>query len=331
MAVHEQEGNDVTFQQLLYVVEISHCGSINKASQKLYLSQSSISSAIKELEKELGIEIFQRSNHGVEFTRKGKEFLADASSLLEQMQQIESIYKKNDEESPVYFSVSTQRYPFTEDAFIRLVQASAERGRIHYSIKEAGMDMVIRDVAERQSDIGVIFLTGLTEKIIRRVLETNGLEFHEVKAIRPCVFVRRGHPLAQRESVRAADLTGYTYLNFEHDRSVAMDFSEEVQLLSLRKPQRIINVNNRATAVNVIASTDAVTTGSGLLVEGLMDDRMISIPLEGEDSIHLGWIKVKSRRLSPETLQFIELLEQSISDSIAYTDQVRKRVACTAQ
>lgn len=315
----------MTFQQLTYVVEISRCGSINKAAQKLFLSQSSISSAIKELESELGICFFTRNNRGVEFTQEGREFLGYATGLLEQKQHIEGIYKGSNRTAPLHFSVSTQRYPFTEDAFIRLVQR-LDRARFHFSIKEAGMDAVIDDVYDHRSDIGVIFLSNLTEKIIRRIMNTKSIEFHEIQAIQPCVFVRRGHPLAGKRSVAPEELSDYTYLSFEHDPGVALDFSEEVHLMSFKKSQRLLTVNDRATAVSVISNTDAITTGSGLLAEGLMDGRMISIPLEDADVMRLGWIKPRSARLTPEAQEFVALLEQSIADSVRYTEDVRRQL-----
>ena len=117
----------MTFQQLTYVVEISKCGSINKAAHKLFLSQSGISTAVRELEEELGIKFFVRSNRGVEFTPEGKEFLGYAVSLLEQKQRIESLYGESRSTiAPVHFSVSTQRYPFTEDAFLEMLQQNQE-------------------------------------------------------------------------------------------------------------------------------------------------------------------------------------------------------------
>lgn len=315
----------MTFQQLLYVVEISRCGSINKAAQKLFLSQSSVSGAIKELERELGIILFQRGNRGVEFTSAGQEFLGYASALLEQKENIENIYQGRSNQTSLYFSVSTQRYPFTEDAFIRLIKRCSSP-RFHFSIKETAMDTVIEDVYDHRAEVGVIFLTKTTEKYISKLLSVKGIEFHESMALQPSVFVRRGHPLAAKRVVSAEDLTGYLYLSFEHDQGVAMDFSEEFHLLSYKKPPRVINVNDRATAVNVIASTDAITTGSGLLVEGLMDTRMISIPLQGEDSIQLGWIKEKKHRLSAQAQEFIMLLEQSIRDAVAYTQCIRNEL-----
>ena len=140
----------MTFQQLTYVVEISKCGSINKAAHKLFLSQSGISTAVRELEEELGIRFFVRSNRGVEFTPAGKEFLGYAVSLLEQKQRIERLYgEARTTAAPVHFSVSTQRYPFTEDAFLEMLRR-AQDNRYQFTIKETGMDGVIDDVYDQK-------------------------------------------------------------------------------------------------------------------------------------------------------------------------------------
>ena len=234
----------MTFQQLTYVVEISKCGSINKAAHKLFLSQSGISTAVRELEEELGIKFFVRSNRGVEFTPEGKEFLGYAVSLLEQKQRIESLYGESRSTiAPVHFSVSTQRYPFTEDAFLEMLQQNQEN-RYQYTLKETSMDGVIDDVYDHRADIGVIYLTKLTEKIVCRLLDARELTFYELAAVPPCVYVRKGHPLTQLEHVSEADLEGYPYSSFEQAQGVAVDFSEELPMVSMRKPSKAIIVNN---------------------------------------------------------------------------------------
>ena len=317
----------MTFQQLEYIVEISKCGSINKAAQKLFLSQSGISTAVRELESELGIALLARSNRGVEFTPEGKEFLSYAASLLEQKRRIESLYGPGrNEAAPARFSVSTQRYPFTEDAFLRMLEAT-EDSRYRFSIKETGMDAVIDDVYDHRSDLGVIFLTELTEKIIRRLLDARDLLFHEIAAVPPCIYVRRDHPLAGRETVAEPDLEGYPYVSFEHAQGVAVDFSEEYPEMSLRRPDRWIHVNNRATMMNVLARTDAYTTGSGLLAENFISQAVVTVPLEGKWPIRIGWIAPRGVRLSPRAAQFLQLLEESVSDSIRFTEQLHRSLA----
>lgn len=318
----------MTFQQLTYVVEISKCGSINKAAHKLFLSQSGISTAVRELEEELGIQFFVRSNRGVEFTPEGKEFLGYAVSLLNQKQRIEKLYGEARQGSaPTRFSVSTQRYPFTEDAFLRMLEAAAEN-RYSFSIREDGMDAVIDDVYDHRADVGVIFLTELTEKIICRLLSTRSLEFHPVAVVPPCIYVRRDHPLTRLSAVTEEELAGYPYVSFDHDQGVAADFSEEYQLVSNRKPDRCINVNSRSTMMNVLAHTDAFTTGSGLLVERCSPDSVVTIPLADKEKIRLGWIAPQGAKISPQTEQFVEFLKRSVEESIRYTEQLQQEKSC---
>ena len=312
----------MTFQQLTYVVEISKCASINKAAHRLGLSQSGISAAVRELEEELGIQFFRRSNRGVDFTPEGQEFLSYALSLLEQKQRIESLYGPNrSQAAPARFAVSTQRYPFTEDAFLRMLQ-TAEESRFRFSLKETGMDAVIDDVYDHRSDVGVIFLTELTERIIRRLLDARELSFHEVASVDPCIYVRKDHPLAGWEAVTETDTAGYPYVSFEHAQGVAADFSEEYP--SLQRPDRWIQVNNRATMMNVLAQTDAYTTGSGLLVESFISQAVVTVPLAGKSPIRIGWIVPKNSRLTSRTEQFVRLLEQSVADSIRFTQQLHR-------
>ena len=182
----------MTFQQLEYIVEISKCGSINKAAQKLFLSQSGISTAVRELENELGIRVLARSNRGVEFTPEGKEFLSYAVSLLEQKRGIESLYgEARNAAAPVRFSVSCQRYPFAVDAFLRLLRIAGEN-RFRFGLRETGMDGVIDDVYDHRADVGVICLTDLTEKIICRLLDAPGAGIPRTGRRLPLYLCSRG-------------------------------------------------------------------------------------------------------------------------------------------
>ena len=274
--------------------------------------------------QELGIRVLARSNRGVEFTPEGKEFLSYAVSLLEQKRGIESLYgEARNAAAPVRFSVSCQRYPFAVDAFLRLLRIAGEN-RFRFGLRETGMDGVIDDVYDHRADVGVICLTDLTEKIICRLLDARELEFHELAAVCPCIYVRGGHPLAGRSSVTEEELDGYPYVAFEHDQGVASDFFEEYPMVSLKKPAKCISVNNRATAMYVLASTDAFTSGSGLLSEGLADGSVVTIPLLGKTSVHLGWIHIRSSRPSPLTEQFVRLLEEALADSIAFTRRLQE-------
>ena len=317
----------MTFQQLTYVVEISRCGSINKAAHKLLLSQSGISTAVRELEEELGIRFFVRSNRGVECTPEGKEFISYAVSLLEQKQRIESLYGNHSAFAPTRFSVSTQRYPFTEDAFLRLLEHNQASCR--FSLKEDNMDTVINDVFERQSDIGVISITELTEKIICRLLDTRDLLFHEIASVDPCIYVRAGHPVLSMRNVTVEDLAPYPYISFENAEGVAADFSEEYQMLSMKRSEQCIRVNSRGVMMDVLSRTDGFTTGSGLLTPELSPENVVTRPLSGKPVIRIGYILPRGGRPTAETERFIALLTDAVADAICHTQELHRRLGLT--
>ena len=322
----------MTFQQLSYVVEISKCGSINKTASKLFLSQSGISAAIKELEEELGIQIFKRGSRGVELTAEGRDFLSYAVSLLEQKDRITSLYSEqaSGTAAPLqHFSVSSQRYPFTEAAFLKMVQ-QAPKVRYRYYAKETALDAVIDDVYDHRADIGVIFLTEMTEKMVMHLLNSRDIVFHVIAEVPPSIYLREGHPLLAEDTLTEEMLADYPYLSFEQNQSVSPDLAEEYPMLVQRKPNQGIIVNNRTTALNIIRYTDAYTTGSGLFVEGLSTPGVLSIPLPGRATIKIGWISIKSLRPSQHAELFVELLQESIEESIAYTQRLRKAAGCPA-
>lgn len=314
----------MTFQQLTYVVEIAKCGSINKAAHKLLLSQSGISTAVRELEQELGIRFFLRSNRGVECTPEGREFLSYAVSLLEQKNRIESLYGNRSAAAPTRFSVSSQRFPFTEDAFLRLLGSADPTSR--FSLKEDSMETVISDVFERQSDIGVISITELTEKIICRMLDTRDLQFYEIASVDPCVYVRAEHPILSLPYVTTDDLVSYPYVSFEQAQGVAADFSEEYQMLSMKRSDQSIRVNSRSVMMSVLEQTNGFTTGSGLLSPGFSPPGVVSVPLAGKPVIRIGYILSRSAKASGETERFIRSLTAAVADAICHTQALHRQL-----
>ena len=310
----------MTFQQLTYVVEIAKCGSINKAAHKLLLSQSGISTAVRELEQELGIQFFLRSNRGVECTPEGREFLSYAVSLLEQKHRIESLYGSQSDAAPTRFSVSTQRFPFTEDAFLRLLRQADPSSR--FSLREDSMDAVINDVFDRQSDIGVISITELTEKIICRMLDTRDLQFREIASVDPCIYIRAGHPVLSTQPITEEDLAPYPYVSFEQAQGVAADFSEEYHMLSMKRQS--IRVISRSVMMAVLARTDGFTTGSGLLSPGLSPGDVVSAPLAGKPVIRIGYILPRSSKPTKETGAFIRCLTEAVADAIRHPQALHR-------
>lgn len=306
----------MTLLQLNYIMEIYSCGSINKAAQKLFLSQSSLSSSIRELENEFNIKIFARSNRGIELTEDGKEFITHIRPILEQQKTIENYYADRDGSDFVSLSIASQRYPFCAKAFVLLIQ-NQDVTKYSLSYKEAEMDKVIESVSARKSEIGVIFLSDMTEKFMNRVFATNDLAFHEIMRIKPHAFINVNHPLACKNSVKVKELFEYPYVAFSKKNNDSFNYSEEAVIPDIDRFKKIVYVNDRASSYNVLVHTDCVSTGSGILPEGYGDDRIKSIPIDdADDYMRLGWISLKDMTISQQAEEYISILKKIIKEAI---------------
>lgn len=303
----------MTLLQMNYLVEIYRCGSMNKAAQNLFVSQSAVSAAIRELEEELGIRIFHRSNRGIALTEDGRELLTQVTPLVEHSRKIQNYYSERQAENRARLSISTQRYPFCAKAFVEYLHLLNEP-RIEVSLKETDMSSVIEEVATQQSDLGVLFVSDLTESFIRRILNSRNLEFFGLSRIRPHVFLRRGHPLAECESITPEQLRDYPSVVFTR-RESNLNYAEEALVGTGADFSRVVYINDRATAYNVIAHTDCVSTGSGVLPKGYGDERLLSIPLsEQVGDMRLGYVKLRGIPLSEQGVQFVDILRRIMAE-----------------
>ena len=307
----------MTFSQLNYVLEISRCGSINKAASKLFVSQSSLSNSIQELEKELDITIFARSTKGIELTPEGSEFLSYIRPLIEQEKQIKALYAKKNSKPCLRLSVSTQRYPFAVKAFTDLLNAS-DQPKFEVRIKETGIYQIIEDVYNNDSSIGVIFISRESEKFVHKTLATKNISFTPIKKINPRVYISKKHPLANKEKIHFNQLMEYPYAVFDHGQGKNLYYTEEINLAGFKIPEKLIFVHDRASMYNIVSHTNAFSIGSGILNEGYFDSDILSLPVEcnSDDVMELGWIKLNNRKLSEEEQLYIKYLEESLAEKI---------------
>ena len=304
----------MTFLQLNYVSEIYNCGSINKAAQNLFVSQSSLSSSIRELEEELGIQIFIRSNRGIVLTEDGQEFLTQIRPIIEQQKKVERFYSDRDSKESAKLSISAQRYPFCAKAFVNLLESHSYE-KFEFSFKEIDMDKVIENVSQRKRDIGIIFLSDMTEKFMNRTLSANDLEYKEITRFRPMVFLNINHPLAGNEEINLSDLTEYPYVVFSKKDNTSANFSEEAVFSGSLDFNKIIYINDRATAYNILSHTNAFTTGSGLLPKGYSPDNIKTVPIKDNiDYMRLVYIKLKDINLNPFAEEFIKILTDMLNE-----------------
>ena len=168
----------MTLQQLNYLVVVAECGNITEAAEKLFIAQPSLSSAIHNLEKEMGITAFVRTNKGVVVTREGEELLSFARMLLEQAENMKDHFGLGKNRTPK-FSVSCQHYSFAVNAFVDLIK-EYDANEYSFIIRETQTGEIIEDVAQGKSEIGVIYLAEHNEDILNKIIKNNNLIFEEL-------------------------------------------------------------------------------------------------------------------------------------------------------
>lgn len=299
----------MTLQQLRYIIKIVECGSITEAAKQLFITQPSLSAAVKELENELGIEIFYRSNKGITLSSDGSEFLSYARQIIEQTELMERRYMGK-EPSKRLCSISTQHYAFAVNAFVELLLA-LDVSEYEFTLRETRTYEIIEDVKNLRSEIGILYLSNFNEKVLNKILTENHLAFNLLFEAEPHVFISSQHPLSEQTSVTMADFGNYPFLAFEQGEYDSFYFSEEI--LSTIPRQKTIHVSDRATLFNLLIGLNGYTICSGVLSSDLNGDNIVSVPLITDERMRIGWIAREKAHLSVIALDYIEKLKNWIS------------------
>lgn len=276
----------MTLQQLKYAITVAETGTITEAANRLYISQPSLTNAIHELEKEMNIVIFNRTNKGISLSKEGEDFLGYARQVLEQAAILEDKYKGNNG-GKKQFCVSTQHYSFAVNAFVDLIKKYGQ-DEYDFSLRETQTYEIIEDVARMRSEIGILFLNDFNEKVIQKILKSHDLEFHQLFVASPHVFISRKHPLAGNTVITNEELEQYPYLSFEQGEHNSFYFSEEI--LSTLECKKEIVVCDRATLFNLLIGLNGYTICSGVISEELNGKNIVAVPLLVDDYMEIGYI-----------------------------------------
>lgn len=295
-------------QQLKYAVKVAECGSITEASRRLFVSQPSITATIRDLEDEMGVHIFDRTNKGVVVSEEGETFLGYARQLLEQADLMEHRYKGDVEQVP-HFSVSCQHYSFAVNAFVDVIRAF-DTARYDFTIREEQTHEIIEDVSHMRSELGILYLSNRNREVIEKMLAANDLVFERLFTAAPHVFVCSDHPLAGRTHVSLDDLEPYPFLSYEQGSYNSFYFSEEIT--STLDRRRNIRVRDRATLFNLLIGLDGYTACSGVISHELNGSNIIAIPLDVDEYMDIGTITRKNTTLSRYGKAYIEALHDHI-------------------
>lgn len=296
----------MTLTQLNYLITIAETKSLNKAAEQLYVSQPSLTNAIKELEKELGITLFYRSGRGVTLTNDGTEFLLYAKQIYGQYESVLEKYGKGGSYKKK-FGVSTQHYSFAVKAFVDMAK-EFDMSKYEFALRETKTMEVISDVNTMKSEIGILYLSDFNRKAIEKLLKSYDLEFHHLVDCQAYVYIWKDHPLAKEASISFAQLNGYPCLSFEQGDNSSFYFAEEI--LSTNEYSQVIKANDRATMLNLMVGLNGYTLCSGIICSELNGDEYIAVPLHTDERMNIGYIKRMEMPLSRLGEKYVEELEK---------------------
>lgn len=295
----------MTFLQLKYVIATANSGSFREAARRLFVSQPALSSTIRELEEELDIQLFERTNKGIRVTEQGNEFLIYAKEAVSQYELIEDRYlnRYNDKK---HFSVSMQHYVFAVHAFVSVVK-EFDRKKYVYSVHETRTDEVLNNVKNLKSEIGVISYSNSNEKVMKKLFREYQLKFIPLMIRNTYVYVWREHPLAGKKELSLDELGEYPCVSF--DQSSESDFYLSEEALGDYDFNKLIKSTDRATTAELMSALNGYSIGTGNMIDSMaLKDGFVTIKLKEEDPLTIGYIIKEKHTLSDIGEKYIEEL-----------------------
>lgn len=299
-----KEGLNMTLTQLRYVITVANANSMSEAARTLFISQPSLSAAVKELEEETGTELFRRTNRGISLTPDGEEFIGYARQVVEQYELMENKYISK-QQTKKKFSVSMQHYAFAVNAFVEMVKQFG-MDEYEFAVRETRTYEVIEDVRNVKSEIGILYVNAFNRKVLEKLFHENGLEFHPLLDCHIYVYLWKGHPLAGKELISLEELEEYPCLAFDQGNNNSFYFAEEV--LSTYDYKQLIRGNDRATLLNLMVGLNGYTLCSGIICEDLNGSDYCAVKLDSDEVMTIGYLVRKGSVISPLGRKYIDEL-----------------------
>ena len=291
--------------QIKYVLEIASSSSMREAATKLFVSQPALSASVSELEDELGILIFERTNKGISLTAEGREFITYAKKAVGQYEILEDRYLSKDSDKE-RLSVSTQHYNFAIKAFTAVLKDNYP-DKFVFSIHETKTRNVLDDVRSMKSEVGIISFSGANERVIKKLFKEYQLEFTPLMKRDTYAYVWKDHKFAKRKTISLEELSDYPCVSF--DQSDDSNFYLTEEAMADYDFKKMIKSDDRATTMEILAELHGYSIGSGMLAgdEAILQG-MVSIKLKEEDPLIIGYIVRKGSRMSVYGEAYVEEL-----------------------
>ncbi len=293
----------MNIQQIKYILAIAGSSSMREAATKLFISQPALSASVAELEDELGILIFERTNKGISLTDEGREFVTYAKKAVGQYEILEERYLSKDS-GKEHFSVSTQHFNFSIKAFTEVIKRF-DPDTFLFSIHETKTKDVLDDVRTLRSEVGIISFSGSNEAVLKKLFREYGLEFIPLMRRETYIYVWEGHELAGRSEISIEELEDYPCVTFDQSDDSNLYLTEEA--LADHDFKKMIKSDDRATTMEIIADLGGYSIGSGMLSgDDVILKGLVSIKLKEEDPLIIGYITRKGSRLSAYGEAYVE-------------------------
>ncbi|WP_054639128.1 LysR family transcriptional regulator [Lactococcus fujiensis] len=293
----------MNIKQLRYVVAIANSGTFREASEQLFVSQPAMSIAIKDLERELDFQIFERTNTGTSLTIEGERFYEHAQSVLRNFESFESRYSKP-KESDRTFSIASQHYDFLAPVAVDFAKKNPEIK--NFRIFESTTYSILQEVAQGHSELGIVYLNKHNRSGILRMLDKLELEYEELFLSQTHIYIRKGHPLASRQSISDEDLKPLDRVRFTQENEQFLYYSED--LVETFENTFIYNATDRATLNGILERTDAYATGLGFIDEESVNHITV-VPMAGDNGNSLILVKHRGHLLSNAASSYKRSLE----------------------
>ena len=300
----------MTLQQMKYFIEVVQQGSINRAAEQLYITQPSLSNAIRELENDIGVELLTRTPKGITLTADGTEFLGYARQVVEQAGLLEQRYLHK-KPSRRLCAISTQHYAFAVNAFVNMVKKT-DADEYAFTLRETRTYEIIEDVKNLRSELGVLYRNSFNRKVIEKLLRESKLTFHPLFTAQPHIFVSTANPLAAKACVTMEDLADYPCLSFEQGEYNSFYFSEEI--LSTARSRKSIKVSDRATIFNLMIGLNGYTISTGIVSADLNGENITAVPLQVDDEMEIGWIAHNALQLTAQASMYLQELVKVVAE-----------------
>ncbi|MBP5276830.1 MAG: LysR family transcriptional regulator [Lachnospiraceae bacterium] len=293
--------------QIKYVLETSGASSMREAASRLFISQPALSLSIRELEDELGILIFDRTNKGISLTDEGREFVTYAKKVIGLYTILEDRYLTNNVDKE-RFSVSTQHFNFAIKAFTNVVK-SINPDKYLFSIHETKTKEVLEDVRTMKSEVGIVSFSGANESLFKKLLKEYFLDFTPLMRRETYAYVWKDHEFAGRSEISLEELKDYPCVTFNQSEEGNYYLTEEA--LADYEYNKMIKSDDRATTMEIIADLGGYAIGTGLLswkdatLQGL-----VSIKLKEEDPLVIGYITRQGSNMSKYGKAYLEELSK---------------------